>query len=200
MFFGKETGITDNQLQTIKNHFLEMFTARQQGYQYLDRHVREVEKWAMRIIPKVEMARINIVQASVWLHDIGQLFGDQEEDHAVKSEREARIFLTSININESDLNQICFSVRAHRCKDVLPATLEAKVLAAADSASHLTDINYIVHLSDYSKDFVLAKLERDYRDIGIFPWLRDELTPLYEAWKNLIIVYPLSNFIRPDPQ
>lgn len=159
MLFGDETGITDNQLQLIKDHFLRMFVSRRQGYPYLDRHVREVEKWAIRIIPKVEMVRMDIIQASVWLHDIGQLFGDPDEDHAVKSAVEASRFLAGLNIDEKSREQTVLSVRSHRCKDILPSTLEAKILAAADSASHLTDINYIVHLSDYNPQFVMAKLE-----------------------------------------
>lgn len=67
-----------------------------------------------------------------------------------------------------------------------PSTIEAKILAVSDSASHMTDINYICMFQSYGKDFTLDKLERDYRDISLFPELKLELTKLYFCWKNLI--------------
>lgn len=87
-----------------------------------------------------------------------------------------------LNYPKEKINEIAHCVRAHRCKDM------------ADSASHFTDINYIVHLtsqeSDYDRHYVEDKIERDYRDIGIFPELKKELTPIYKAWKKLIKVFP----------
>ncbi|MDO8558877.1 MAG: hypothetical protein Q7R84_00950 [bacterium] len=60
----------------------------------------------------------------------------------------------------------------------------------ADSASHFTDGCYMDMAMNGIKKLALEKLDRDYRDVGIFPKLKKEITPIYNVWKNLINVYP----------
>lgn len=177
-------------ISQARGHFLKSFKKSSGGYPYLPRHVKEVEKWAKKILKDHPEADQEIVLLSVWLHDIGQTLGGKENDHAVKSEAEVKRFLTRLNLAPERVKKVAHCVRAHRCRDVQPKTLEAKILAAADSASHLTDINYLVHISDGLRDYTFAKLERDYRDISLIPKLKKELTPLYQAWKTLLSVYP----------
>lgn len=88
------------------------------------------------------------------------------------------------------IEKVAHCVRAHRCNDVQPDTIEAKILAVADSASHLIDGPYIHMGKRVGKEEVIAKLERDYRDIGLLPNIKKELTPLYKAWKNLLEILP----------
>jgi len=54
----------------------------------------------------------------------------------------------------------------------------------------MTDINYIVMFYESGREATLAKLERDYRDIGLFPKFKEKITDLYLAWKNLLEVLP----------
>jgi len=178
-------------IDKAKSHFLRTFKKdRSPIYPYLTRHVVEVEKWAKKILRNHQEGDEEVVLLSVWLHDIGMAIGNKNEDHAVKSEIETRRFLSKMELSPEKIEKVAHGVRAHRCKDVQPKSLEAKILAAADSVSHMTEINYIVHLSDGLRDYALAKLERDYRDAGLFPELQKEITPLYKAWKKLLSVYP----------
>ena len=178
----------------VKHHFLDSFDKKNYpGYQYLDRHVGEVERWAKKILAQHPEANAEIVLMGVWLHDIGQTGGDKTADHAIYSEKEAMRFLQELNVDKSIIDQVAHCVRAHRNRDVKPETLEAKIVAASDSASHMTDINYIVHLSDGMKNYIEGKIERDYCDISIFPELKKELTPLFHAWKELIRVFPVTD-------
>ena len=71
-------------------------------------------------------------------------------------------------------------------------SLEAKIIAVADSASHMTDTVYIDMASRGEIEGAKAKLERDFRDEGLFPDLQEESRPLYEAWKKLLEAYPVS--------
>jgi len=169
--------------------FLAQVKTQRFGYPYLKRHIKEVERWAKKAFEKYPEIDQNVLLLSVWLHDIGQLI-NQTEDHAIVSEKTAIKFLEKQEAESGLITKVAHCIRAHRCKDVQPETLEAKILAAIDSASHFTEINYIVHLHDYDRNFVLAKLERDYRDISQFDWLETELRPVYEAWKLLINVLP----------
>ncbi len=178
-------------IDKTKAHFLKKFKNGNCVYPFLARHVAEAEKWAKKILKNHLDADEEIVLISVWLHDIGHIDnGINRTDHAVISEEEAKIFLKNIKMPDEKIAQVAHSVRSHRCKDVIPKTLEAKILAAADSASHFTDINYIEHMSSGHRDYAFSKIERDYRDISLFPELKKELTPLYKAWKKLLKAYP----------
>ncbi len=189
-----KTYMANKNIEKTKTHFLETFKQKRNPvYPYLPRHVIEAEKWAKKILKSHPEADEEIVLLSVWLHDIGLATKDENDDHAVQSETETRRFLTEMGMTSDKIEKVAHCVRAHRCKDVKPSTLEAKILAAADSASHMTDINYIVHISDGLRDYTLAKLERDYRDVGLFPELKKEITPLYKAWRELLSVYPDLN-------
>jgi len=155
---------------------------------YLPGHINEVEKWIEEII-KDYPADKEIVLLSVYLHDIGHALGDHK-DHDLKSEIEAKLFLKKMGLAEDKISKVAHCIRAHRCKDVQPKTIEAKILAVADSLSHMTDGCYMDMAIDGRKDLALGKLERDYRDAGLFSKIKKEITPVYRAWKKLLTVYP----------
>lgn len=183
--------MTNKLVLQARKHFLVTFNKTKNPiYLYLPRHVAMVEKWARNILFDHPEINKNVLLMSVWLHDIGLLFWDKGKDHAIKSETETKRFLLEIGIKPEIINEVAHCVRAHRGRDVPPESLEAKILAAADSASHLTDFNYLVQMSQGQRDYTLGKLERDYRDICVFPKLKKELTPLYLAWKKLLAAYP----------
>lgn len=189
--------VQEELIEKAKKHFLESFEKRKSSvYSYLPRHVAEAEKWAKKVLEKNPEADKNVVLLSVWLHDIGQLIKinnmswDGKNDHAVLSEMETKRFLEELGLNSDLVAKVAHCVRAHRCKDVQPETLEAKLLAAVDSISHMTDICYMDMFSKFPKADIFAKIERDYRDAGLFPELQKEIKPLYEAWKQLLKVCP----------
>ncbi len=150
-------------------------------------HVPEAVKWTEKIISKYPAADREVALISVWLHDSAHYEGDWEVDHAVKSENKARKFLQELGPTKDKIDKICHCIRAHRCRDVLPQTIEAKIVACADSASHMTDILYIDMIKNDKTQYALEKLERDYRDLSAFPDVKNNLAPVYEAWKRLII-------------
>jgi hypothetical protein len=180
-------------IERSKQHFLETYENSDPNvrlYDELPLHVGVLEKWAKHFLSKRSDVNKEVLLSSVWLHDIGQLVGEKEEDHAVRSEREVLEFLPKIGIDEKTTEKIAHCVRSHRCKDVQPESKEAKYLAALDSVSHLTDIVYINMLETNPKEIVLAKLDRDSRDIELLPELKEEMMPLLESWRNLIEHYP----------
>ena len=174
-----------------KGYFLEM--AKQKfnvDNYYLERHVNEVDRWAKKILEIKKEADREVVLLGVWLHDIGQLIGYKDIDHAINSEIEVRRFLGEKGIDKSKIEKVAHCVRAHRCKDIQPNTLEAKIVATSDSASHMTDIVYADMASRGDVLGAKDKLERDYRDKGLIPEISKELDELYIAWKNLLEVFP----------
>jgi HD superfamily phosphodiesterase len=174
----------------VRNHLLTSVEAGDKRFLYLPRHLEQVELWAKKLLKLHPEADSRVVLSAVWLHDIGLLTGDIEIDHAVNSAEEATRFLPKIGLAPQMIEQILHCVRAHRCRDVMPETLEAKIVAAADSASHMTDYVYIELINQGKGDLVPDKLERDFKDVGMFPELKNEITPLYQAWKVLINQWP----------
>lgn len=176
-----------------KKHFLSKAHQSQYPIAYIFPHMIEVEKWTRWILKKYPNADPTIVLLSVWLHDIGQTFGSRKEDHAIKSEQETRRFLKKFSVSSIITERVAHCVRAHRCKDVQPETIEAKIIAAADSASHFTDSVYLDIVVLTSKRAALQKLERDYRDAGLLPGFKREIDPIYRAWKRLLKVLPVRS-------
>lgn len=174
----------------VKEFFINLVKQAGVEYSYLLRHLPQVEKWAKKLLSLYPQADEEVVLCGVWSHDIGQVVGDKEIDHAVNSESEIRRFLAEQGAKPDFIDKVAHCARSHRCKDVQPNSLEAKILAVADSASHMTDIVYLDMFSRGDYDSALGKLERDYRDVVIFPELQQAIKPLYEAWKQLLSVYP----------
>jgi HD superfamily phosphodiesterase len=159
-------------------------------YSYLPRHLAQVEGWAKRLLGEHPEANSDVVLVSVWMHDIGLITGSEEIDHAINSETEVKRFLPTTGASGALLKAVAHCVRAHRCRDVQPDTIEAKILAVSDSASHMTDTVYIEMANRGEKEAALGKLERDLRDVSLFPELRGEVLPLYQGWKDLLTAYP----------
>lgn len=127
-----------------------------------------------------------MILLSVWLHDIGH-YPIPTDDHAIISEQIARDFFEKEKVDKELADKVLHCVRSHRNRDVKPATFDAKLFAMIDSVSHFTYIPYFEMLQRGRSKDAMEKLERDYRDIIPFPEIKEEITPLYKAFKNLLI-------------
>lgn len=180
-------------VEKAKNFFYEMVRDNPDPYSLIP-HLPAVEKWANFILEKHPEADREVVLLGVWLHDRGY-YPIQEEDHAITGERIAREFLGGIGLEGDKIERVVRCVRRHRCRDIQPETIEEKIIAFSDSASHMTTAMYINILSNNKKTGydAMSKLERDYRDLSYFPEIKELLRPLYETWKKLIIEYEKIN-------
>ncbi len=160
---------------------------------FLMYHLPEVETWAYYMFRKYPNADKEIVLLSVWLHDIGHYPIPTEVDHAIRSEERAKEFLEKENYPKEKMQEVLHCVRSHRCSDVKPKTFESKILAFIDSASHITDTVYLRMIKESKRNNreikVREKMDRDFRDLDIFPEVKTELLDLCNAWKKLINSY-----------
>lgn len=180
-------------IKKAKNEFLKMVNDFGSDPYRLLSHVPEAEKWAKKMILKYDEVDEEIVLLTVWLHDIGHYPIPTDLDHAIRSERRAKEFLQREKYSKDKLSKVLHCIRAHRCSDVLPVSLEAKIIAFVDSASHMTSPVYFEMAKDdkeNSREFVVySKIERDFRDLSSFPEMKNELIELYKAWKKIIKIY-----------
>jgi 23S rRNA maturation-related 3'-5' exoribonuclease YhaM len=190
----------NNVIDNTKKEFLRYIDQYGPDFYNLISHVTEMEKWGKFMCENYPDADKEIIMLSVWLHDIGHYPIPTDIDHAVRSEERAKEFLTEIKYQEDKMTRVLHCVRSHRCKDVLPNTLEAKIIAFIDSASHITDGIYYKIEKDYKLGITptraLDKMERDIRDLDAFPEIKEKIIGLYEAWKKLIIEYDKIDFLK----
>lgn len=173
-------------IEKAKEKLLSQITKHGEDPWHLEVHLIEAERWAKKILAKYPEANSDVILLSVWLHDIGH-YPIPTDDHAVISEKIAKQFFIDEKVDSGLAERVLHCVRSHRNRDVKPATFDAKLFAMIDSVSHFTYIPYFeMFQSGRSKD-AMEKLERDYRDIVPFPEIKNEITPLYKAFKNLLI-------------
>jgi len=182
-----------NIIDKAKERFFQMVDEFGSDPYNLRSHILEVEKWARYLLAKFPQADQEVVMLGVWLHDIGHYPISTEIDHAIKGEERSKEFLEKEKYPSDKMVEVLDCIRLHRCCDVVPSSWEAKIIAFADSASHLTDAVYFRMLRDnknQGKNFdVVGKMERDFRELGFFPEIQNELKELHMAWKKLIEVY-----------
>jgi len=162
-------------------------------------HIPQVVETTFWLAKQIKEANPEIAVLGAWLHDVGHLWFDDfvnVHDHAVRGEIKTRAILTDFGADGQTITAVTHIVKSHRNRDVAPATIEAKIVAASDSASHLQNNTYeklIVDekLSGTAEERVkicLEKLERDWWDISVFPELVKEMNGKYERTKELLTI------------
>ncbi|NIQ04701.1 MAG: HD domain-containing protein [Candidatus Korarchaeota archaeon] len=97
-------------------------------------HVDRVYNLAVRLA-KEENADLDVVKASVLLHDIARAMEDEGEieDHAAEGAKMARKVLEVVNFPKEKIDKVIHCIEAHRFKKGMEAeSLEAKILQDAD--------------------------------------------------------------------
>jgi len=105
-------------------------------------HVKRIYDTCIKIGEKLN-ANIELLKISVLLHDIGRI--DEKKDklkrnHAEISAEKALKFLTSqdFNISSNNIDSIIHCIKAHSfSNNIIPKTLEAKILSDADKLDAL---------------------------------------------------------------
>jgi len=156
---------------------------------HLKGHVPLVDKQIRNCLIKEPTANELVCLLGGWLHDIGHYPIPTEIDHAVRWEEIARKFLQDNWVEQSVIDQVAHCVRSHRCRDVQPESIEAKIIAFSDSASHMIDTLYLNMAKEGRIKEAFEKLERDYRDLSLLPELKWDFEGIYESWKFLLWNY-----------
>ncbi len=160
-------------------------------------HLLVVVKNAERIA-KEKNADVEQVVAGALLHDIADaVMLRSEENHEKRSIGIARELLEKTKFSQKETDFIIYEIiLPHSCKEILPTTLEGKVLATADSIAHFQSDFYTFFCWQHwgknddgnyyaFKKWVLSKIEKDFNRKIFFDDIREEVRPQYEATKLL---------------
>lgn len=160
---------------------------------FLDEHLMEVEHLANLLCDDFQNADRDLVGLGVWFHDIGRLRG-QDENHDVVGAEIAKETLLSNGVSKERAKRVYDICRSHRCSDVMPKSLEAKILATADAMSHFKHSFYIRLIPIYMEELtfeeaklkVLKKINRDYKEKIAFDQARDAVKEKYVALRLIL--------------
>ncbi len=140
-------------------------------------------------------ADVDLAVAGALLHDFGDAYVSRHsKDHEEISKTEASKVLQATGFSPQEIQIILEEIIApHSCyPDLMPQTLEGKILATADAFAHLTTDFYIQFAWKNLPDgksyqeflvWVNEKLERDYNDKIFFEEIKNEAREKYLALK-----------------
>jgi len=145
-------------------------------------------------IAKSQGANVEFAVAGALLHDIADaVMARKRLEHETESLTIADNLLQESGFRLDEADTIVREIiKPHSCNELMPTTLEGKVVAAADGAGHfMTDFypyfcwqhfgpggNYYAF-----KEWVLQKMEKDFSKKMFFEDLKEEVRPRYEALK-----------------
>jgi putative nucleotidyltransferase with HDIG domain len=149
-------------------------------------------------IAKAQGANVELAVAGALLHDIADaVMARKRPEHEAESLKLAEKLLQESGFGREDtafiVNEI---IKPHSCKELMPTVLEGKVMATADGAAHfLTDFyplfcwRHYGQKDDYQafKDWMRAKMEKDFTKKLFFEDIKQGVLPRYEALKAVFL-------------
>ncbi len=137
-------------------------------------HLLDVMQFG-RELARTTGADPEIVELAALLHDYAGIKDVRlEPEHHLHGATLARNLLGTLGYPEARTEQVAACILTHRAsQNLLPETLEARVLASADAAAHIAQIPSLLYLAYFRKGlgvdegvaWVRAKLERSYQKL-----------------------------------
>lgn len=157
---------------------------------FYDNHLLAVEKSANFLLKKLPKADKEIVLLGVWLHDI-QRVRKIKGDHQKKGAVEAEKVMLEYGYSPDIIKKVQDIILSHSCENLIPSTLEGRILANADAMAHYSNNFYlqIAVLGQRSleelKIWALEKLARDYNKRMFFPFAKKEIKKRHDILMQL---------------
>jgi len=154
-------------------------------------HLLAVEKYANFLLKKLPQADKEIVLLGVWLHDTQRVRGIKG-DHQKIGAIEAKKIMLEYGYLPDKIKKVQNIILSHSCNNLIPKTLEGKILATADAMTHYVNDFYLQiavtgqrNLHDF-KIWALEKLERDYNKKIFFPFAKKEIKDRHALLMKLL--------------
>ncbi len=176
--------IVEEACQKETNHF---------GYSIWSHHILSVIEYA-KILAEKFNADAEIVEIAALLHDYAGIKDYKfYDEHHIHSSNEAERILQDFNYPQDRIEQIKHCILTHRgSRNFFKETIEAEILASADSMAHFANVNSLLYLVfverkmslDEGTEWILNKLERSWKKL--MPEAREIIKAKYEAIKEVL--------------
>jgi len=162
------------------------------GYGAWSHHISSVVKYA-KVLAKKLNADEEICEIAALLHDYASVVNkDWYPEHHVHGARLAEEILSEYNYPKK-IEAVKHCILAHRAsKNITPETLEARIVASADSMAHFDNVHSLLYLAfvrhkmsiDEGTKWVLDKLERSWNKL--IPEAKEIVKEKYDAIKLVL--------------
>lgn len=153
-------------------------------------HVESVVKHSKNL-SKEYGADKEVCEIAAWLHDIDKIKGGKEGHH-IRGAKEAEIILKKLDYPDDKIKKVCYCILTHSSDNTYPPkTLEAKIVASADSLAHFDNFLSIMQFCfkkeygiDKIKEKILKKANQSYDKM--MPKVKKLAKPKYDAIKEIL--------------
>ena len=155
-------------------------------------HVESVVEYSQMLAERLGGNK-EILEVSAWLHDIKKIRDGEKEDHHVKGAKEAGEILTGLGYPMDKVQQVIYCILTHSSDETRPpGTMDAKILASADSLSHFDNFMAFAHwvysldglsIAD-GRDMLVKKYAKNWKKL--MPEAREIAQPKYDAIKSVL--------------
>ncbi|OGI16110.1 hypothetical protein A3K63_02470 [Candidatus Micrarchaeota archaeon RBG_16_49_10] len=160
---------------------------------YYKYHILVVEKIADDL-NKEFGGDTKIIKLSALLHDIGKVFN--KEPHNIEGAKIAEDFLEKEGIQKEVIKHVSECVKSHNCFDIIPKTIEAKIISTADALSHFNSPLFFAEFLFENKEKDFGKLieiyqktiEKDYKKKIQFDKIKKKYFPEYKLFKKMFLI------------
>lgn len=160
------------------------------GYGAWSHHISFVVKYA-KLLAKKLGADEEICEIAALLHDYASILNkDWYPEHHIHSARLAEEILSKYNYPKEKIEAVKHCIMSHRASKNIPQeTIEAKIVASADSMAHFDNVHsllylaFVVHKMDIEQGtkWVLDKSERSWNKL--IPDAKEIIKEKYDAIK-----------------
>lgn len=171
---------------------------RKRKYNDWEYHIRIVRKHALQLSEYYPNSNKEVIELSALLHDIGRVkFGGSK--HHVTGAEESEKILKEFGYPAEIINQVKHAILSHGAMDIKPETIEAKIVASADTMTHFDTIPLLFEAAFVGKkldykgtyNWVWEKIERGWNKKLLVPEAKKIMKRKYEALK--LIFEPLKD-------
>jgi len=160
------------------------------GYSAWSHHISPVVKYAKLLAKKLD-ADEEICEIAALLHDYASVVNkDWYPEHHVHSARLAEEILLKHNYPKEKIEAVKHCIMSHRASKNIPQeTMEAKIVASADSMAHFDNVHSLLYLAftvhkmdiEQGTKWVLDKLARSWNKL--IPDAKEIIKEKYDAIK-----------------
>ncbi len=126
-------------VERVRKFVREVCDTLEHGDEWYNNHFSSVVKYS-KILGEKNDCDLEIVQIAAWLHDIGSVLHGRE-DHHITGANIACKKLREFDYPEEKIQKVKHCIFAHRgSKDIKRESIEAEILADADSMSHFDEL------------------------------------------------------------
>ncbi len=155
---------------------------------YWEEHIQEVVRLCKMFGENLK-SNMDILIPAAYLHDIGKILG--LENHAETGAAESKNYLSEIGFSSDDIEKISTCIKEHSCDKFAPSSLESKILASCDAASHFTTLFMEIFFYESASGFYPD------RDSSFRGCVEGNVRKGRDDWKKISIP-EIQDFVRND--